>query len=107
LHGGRHDDALRKATAVLELHPHHAGALGVRGNLMGAAGRADLAVRDFLAASRADPTDGSHLVGAAQAFERLGRLQEAVDCYERALELDPGSRTIESRLSNLRTKSRP
>jgi tetratricopeptide (TPR) repeat protein len=106
LQAGRLDEALRTVTGMLALHPAHAGALGVRGNLMGAAGRADRALDDFLAASREDPTDPAHLVGAAQALERLGRAHEAAGCYEKALALAPGSRAIASRLENLRSGSR-
>lgn len=103
VHGHRFEDAATAVAGVLAQFPYHAGALGLRGNLFAASGRFEPALADFLAAAREEPAEPAHLVGAAQALERLGRTNEAISCYERAQRLAPQSAAIAARLSNLRS----
>ena len=103
VHGRRIEDAAKAVEEVLAQFPYHAGALGLRGNLFAASGRFEPALADFLAAAREEPAEPAHLMGAAQALERLGRPNEAISCYERAQRLAPASAAIAARLSNLRS----
>ena len=103
VHGRRIEDAAKAVDEVLAQFPYHAGALGLRGNLFAVSGSFEPALADFLAAAREEPAEPAHLMGAAQALERLGRPNEAISCYEKAQSLAPASAAIAARLSNLRS----
>lgn len=98
------DAAAIAVDAMLAIFPYHPGALCLRGNLLCAQGRFDQALRDFWRAAREDPADPAHWIGAAQALERLDRAQEAIACYEKALQAAPTLPDIAVRLANLRKR---
>ena len=50
----------------------------------------DAALTSYRLALRDRPNDQRVLQNMAIAFSRLGQLEEAIRCYRRALELDPG-----------------
>lgn len=103
VHGRSIEAAAKAVDGILAQYPYHAGALGLRGNLFAASGQFEPALADFLAAAREDPAEPAHLMGAAQALERLGRPHEAISCYERAQRLAPRSAAIAARLSKLQS----
>lgn len=99
------DAAAIAVEGMLAIFPYHAGALCLRGNLLCAQGRFDQALRDFQRAAREDPADAAHWIGAARALERLDRPQEAIACYERALQAAPALPDIAARLADLRKRN--
>jgi tetratricopeptide (TPR) repeat protein len=64
----------------------------------------DAAASDFEAALDSDPTYLNAWLWLGCANERRGRLDLAIDAYERALMIEPGNVTIGSRLRRLRSK---
>jgi tetratricopeptide (TPR) repeat protein len=85
----RHQDAIHHADRALELDPEHSWALRSRVEFLQEAGRfdeAEDAARTALDQQRDDPD--VH-VTAGWLFEKQVRYQEAIDCADRALELDP------------------
>lgn len=53
----------------------------------------------FRQANQARPNDGKILNNMAVAFEAVGRFEEALACYQKALQADPGNRELKKNYS--------
>lgn len=86
---GLKDEALRVLDAALAAGSHAEKAYQERGILLAGQGRLSEALRDFREAARRNPLDPVPLENAAQAAYRLGQTREAVQLYERLLQIQP------------------
>jgi choline-sulfatase len=86
---GAKDEALRVLDAVLAAGSHAEQAYKERGILLAEMGRLSEALRDFRESARRNPLDPAPLENAAQAAYRLGQTREAVQLYERLLQIQP------------------
>jgi eukaryotic-like serine/threonine-protein kinase len=59
------------------------------GSVLNGTGQYELALEQFQAAIRLDPTDENPYLGLATAYKKLARTQEAESTYKRAIELRP------------------
>jgi len=89
LERGRGDDALGSLTTALRLRPTNADALTLVGDLMRQRGRPAQAIESYLRALAVVPSAVVHnKLGIA--LGDIGRIDAALEQFERAVELDPG-----------------
>jgi arylsulfatase A-like enzyme/Flp pilus assembly protein TadD len=86
---GQKEEALRVLDAVLAAGSHEEEAFEERGTVLAELGRLADALRDFREAARRNPLDALPLENAARAAYRLGQAREAVQLYERLLQIQP------------------
>lgn len=86
---GAKDEALRVLDAAVSAGGHTAEVFEERGLLLGETGKLAEALRDFREAARRSPLAPGPLENAAQAAYRLGQMREAVQLYERLLQIQP------------------
>lgn len=83
------DEALRVLDAAIAGGGHTAEVYAERGFVHAGSGRLADALRDFREAARRNPLDPIALDNAAQLAYRLGQPREAVQLYERLLQIQP------------------
>ena len=81
----RYEEAVRDLDRALEINPRHEGALNHRGLVHTALERYDLALADFEGALKVDPDYHEVYANKAEAYERKGSKQEAVEAYREFL----------------------
>lgn len=86
---GRKEEALQVLDAVLAAGSHEEEVFEERGALLADLGRLADALRDFRESARRNPLDPVPLENAAHAAYRLGQAREAVQLYERLLQIQP------------------
>jgi tetratricopeptide (TPR) repeat protein len=101
--GGRFDDALATLERALHEDPSIAQLQKNHGDLLYRAGRYDDALESYQRAVKMQPDLGSDV------YLKLGNVRfrrqepdEAVRCWERALELDPGNAIVRTNLEAVR-----
>lgn len=88
---GRHDEALSRYRAALDRRPDYADALlNLGGLLLGTYYQVEQAQQCFERAIALDPANPTGHYGLGNALRAAGRLEEALQRYQRALELSPG-----------------
>ncbi|MFL6195368.1 MAG: sulfatase-like hydrolase/transferase [Thermoanaerobaculia bacterium] len=87
---GEASAALQTLDAAMSAGAHDPGLYLERALAHAAAGRVEEALGDFREASRRAPSDPVPVEGAARAAYQLGRRREAVQLYERLLQIQPG-----------------
>jgi tetratricopeptide (TPR) repeat protein len=83
-----------KCLEVLAAHFHHAGALGVLGQVLYARGQHEQAVRVFNALTVMQPNVREHWQNLGTALRPTRRHDEAIAAFDRALRLAPPSATL-------------
>ena len=86
---GEKEEALRVLDAALAAGSHAEQVFAERGVLFAGLGRLSEALRDFRESAQRDPLNPVPLENAAQAAYRLGQTREAVQLYERLLQIQP------------------
>jgi tetratricopeptide (TPR) repeat protein len=86
--------AEQKCLRVLGAHHHHAGALGVLGQVLYSQGRHEEAVRVFNALTLSQPTVAEHWQNLATALRPTKRYEQALAAFEQALRLAPPSAAL-------------
>jgi tetratricopeptide (TPR) repeat protein len=81
----RYEEALRDLDRALEINPRHEGAYNHRGLVHTALERYDRALADFDQALGVDPDYHEVYANKAEAYERKGSKQEAVEAYREFL----------------------
>jgi len=81
----RYEEAMSDLGRALEINPRHEGAYNHRGLVQAALGRYDLALVDFDEALKIDPDYQEVYANKAEAYERKGAKQEAVEAYREYL----------------------
>lgn len=88
----RYEEALRDFDKALEIYPRHEGAYNHRGLVLTAMERYDRALADFDAALKIDPDYREVYANKAEAYERKGEKQEAVEAYREFLRRESSSK---------------
>src|SRR5581483_11843316 len=88
---GQGGKAMVRYRVAVAIDPHYAKAYYNMGQLLRTDGFWPEAVQAYLAAARENPTDLPTQLNLASALPHVGRSQEAIAHFERALELDPNS----------------
>jgi tetratricopeptide (TPR) repeat protein len=111
---GKHEAALASYTAALAMRPNDVWSLNRRGTVRLNAGEYDLAIQDLNAALAAEPRALVAHLNRAAAYEKLGRMAEAVADYTLIVETPAGrvgviddetaKRVAPARLSSLQKK---
>jgi tetratricopeptide (TPR) repeat protein len=86
---GAKEEALRVLDAALAAGSHEEQVFEERGNVLADLGRLSDALHDFRESARRNPLDPVPLENAAHAAYRLGQTREAVQLYERLLQIQP------------------
>lgn len=86
---GERDEALRVLDAAVAAGSHGEQVFEERGNVLAELGRLADALRDFRESARRNPLDPIPLENAAHAAYRLGKPRDAVQLYERLLQIQP------------------
>jgi tetratricopeptide (TPR) repeat protein len=94
--------ALNDYDAAIRVEPRHAEALNDRAWAVFQAGRTAEALADANRSIEAVATNGYAYDTRGQILEKLGRREEAIRDYERALQLDPSQETSRAGLQRLR-----
>jgi tetratricopeptide (TPR) repeat protein len=94
LAGGRLAEAEARCLEVLSAYHHHAGALGVLGQVLYARGRHEDAVRIFNALTVMQPDVPEHWQNLGTALRPTRRHDQAIAAFDRALRLAPPSPTL-------------
>jgi tetratricopeptide (TPR) repeat protein len=94
LAGERLAAAEAKCLEVLSAHYHHAGALGVLGQVLYARGQHEEAVRIFNALTVMQPSVPEHWRNLGTALRPTRRHDQAIAAFDRALRLAPPSATL-------------
>ena len=103
---GDRDAALRDYDAAIRIDARHAEALNNRAWAIFRAGRAGDAVGDANRSIEAVPTNGYAYDTRGQILEALGRREDAIRDYERALQIDGTQETSRAGLARLRGTTR-
>lgn len=94
--------AQERYAKVLQLQPHHVGALNALAVIQAQAGMAQAALQHFRAALEADPQAAHVHNNLGYTLLHLGRLEEAREELELALRLNPDSATVRRNLDLVR-----
>jgi Flp pilus assembly protein TadD len=86
---GRLDLAEGICRRIIEAAPDHADALHFAGLIAYQQGRYEEAVKRIVGAINVDGRQPGFHSNLGEAYRALGRLDEAVACYRRAIELNP------------------
>jgi tetratricopeptide (TPR) repeat protein len=97
---GKPDEALEHYRTALEINPDLHGLYAPTATLLAQRGEMGEALRHYQEAVRRQPTPSAHF-NLALTLERMGRIEEARQQYERALALDPGLEPARQRLGAL------
>jgi hypothetical protein len=97
---GRNQEALAAYAEVLALDPGHFGARASRALLLGRRGDPAVALQQLEGLLAEAPAHPRILNGVGVQLQRLGRVEEALGPYHRALELDPAFAEPNSNLAN-------
>ncbi len=97
-------DALSDASEAIALEPGRAILWRERAVIEAALGDPDAAVGDLGGALSRDPADAESWAGLSQIAEKTGRYAQAVDAWQRVMQLSPMTRDGAARLRALRHK---
>ena len=86
---------------ITELDPDHGKAHDYIGSLARYLGNIDLAITSFKALTRILPFRAEPHLNLGELYESQNRLQEALQCYERVVTIDPGQISVWNRIGDL------
>ncbi len=89
MRSGRHADAERRFSAVIEAEPGYAEAWNKRATVRYMRGRYTAAAADIRRALALEPRHFGALAGLGLVYMQLERYRAAIESFERALELNP------------------
>lgn len=98
---GRHDQAEKRYTKILEADPTHAGAMQLMGVLAHQAGRNEDAAKLIRSAIDLDPHFVAAYFNLGLVYEALEKIDEAEASYRKAVELDHRNANAHLNLGNL------
>ena len=94
-------EAIQYFRAALKVRPNYAEAHNNLGSALFMQGDYVNAGKEFLAASQAAPDQPQYLANLGDTLARLGKNADAVQCYQKALQLDPNNGIIRGKLEQL------
>ena len=98
-------DALSDASEAIALEPERAILWRERASIQGALGNSDEAVSDLGGALSRDPADVESWAGLSVVAEKTGRYTQAVQAWQRVMQLSPMTRDGAARLRLLERKA--
>ncbi len=98
-------DALSDASEAIALEPDRAILWRERASIQGALGNSDAAVSDLGGALSRDPADVESWAGLSEVAEKTGRYRQAVEAWQRVMQLSPMTRDGATRLRLLKHKA--
>ena len=98
-------DALSDASEAIALEPERAILWRERASIQGALGNSDEAVSDLGGALSRDPADVESWAGLSAVAEKTGRYGQAVEAWQRVMQLSPMTRDGAARLRLLKRKA--
>lgn len=104
-HLGEYDKALASIETSLKLKPDSAATLDSKGFVYFGMGRYEDALSEYQKALKVDPTIGEIYLHIAQVMEKLHRIPESIDSYEKYIQLTPEAPdklSVQSKISELK-----